>query len=145
MRSSTVLPVARAVTSPYGCLPWPSNWPWTSPTTDADFRRASAWILATAWDSRSPSRWPRSMAAALRSRRAKAAARWRASNCREAADGTPTGLPVETAYGMLRPTGGRTMATAAAAAVAQAQRRIQHEFFQADAVRPDRAITFDPQ
>lgn len=37
------------------------------------------------------------------------------------------------------------MATsAAAAAVAQARRRLQHEFFHADAVRPDRAIAFEP-
>ena len=37
------------------------------------------------------------------------------------------------------------MATAAAAAVAQAQRRIQHEFFHQDAVRPERAIAFEPE
>lgn len=37
------------------------------------------------------------------------------------------------------------MATsAAAAAVARARRVIQHEFFHADAVRPDRAIAFTP-
>jgi hypothetical protein len=36
------------------------------------------------------------------------------------------------------------MATAAAAAVAKARRDIQHEFFSRDAVRPDRAIPFDP-
>jgi len=38
------------------------------------------------------------------------------------------------------------MATsAAAAAVARARRQLQHEFFQADAVRPDRAIAFTPE
>lgn len=36
------------------------------------------------------------------------------------------------------------MATAAAAVVAKARRDIQHEFFSHDAVRPDRAIAFDP-
>lgn len=36
------------------------------------------------------------------------------------------------------------MATAAAAIVAKARRDIQHEFFSQDAVRPDRAIAFDP-
>lgn len=36
------------------------------------------------------------------------------------------------------------MATAAAAAVANARRNIQHEFFSRDAVRADRAIDFDP-
>lgn len=36
------------------------------------------------------------------------------------------------------------MATAAAAALAKARRDIQHEFFRQDAVRPDRAIAFDP-
>src|SRR3954453_9192918 len=35
------------------------------------------------------------------------------------------------------------MATAAAAAVARARRDIQHHFFSQDAVRPDRAVTFD--
>lgn len=37
------------------------------------------------------------------------------------------------------------MATAAAAAVARARRAIQHEFFSNDAVRPDRAISFEPR
>ena len=36
------------------------------------------------------------------------------------------------------------MATAAAAAVARARREIQHHFFSHDAVRPDRAVEFDP-
>jgi hypothetical protein len=36
------------------------------------------------------------------------------------------------------------MATAAAAAVARARREIQHHFFSNDAVRPDRAVEFDP-
>jgi hypothetical protein len=36
------------------------------------------------------------------------------------------------------------MATAAAAAVARARREIQHHFFSNDAVRPDRAVDFDP-
>lgn len=36
------------------------------------------------------------------------------------------------------------MATAAAAMTARARREIQHQFFAADAVRPDRAIPFDP-
>ncbi|MEI6485850.1 MAG: hypothetical protein WCO11_06235 [Sphingomonadales bacterium] len=36
------------------------------------------------------------------------------------------------------------MATAAAAVVARAQREIQHHFFAADAVRPDRAVAFAP-
>ena len=36
------------------------------------------------------------------------------------------------------------MATAAAALVARARREIQHQFFEADAVRPDRAIGFSP-
>ena len=36
------------------------------------------------------------------------------------------------------------MATAAAAAVARARREIQHHFFSNDAVRPDRAVAFDP-
>ena len=36
------------------------------------------------------------------------------------------------------------MATAAAAAIAKARRDIQHEFFSQDAVRPERAIAFDP-
>jgi len=35
------------------------------------------------------------------------------------------------------------MATAAAAAVAKARRDIQHHFFSHDAVRPDRAISFE--
>lgn len=34
------------------------------------------------------------------------------------------------------------MATAAAAVTARAQRAIQHHFFEADAVRPDRAVAF---
>jgi hypothetical protein len=36
------------------------------------------------------------------------------------------------------------MATAAAAAAAKARRDIQHHFFSHDAVRPDRAVAFDP-
>lgn len=36
------------------------------------------------------------------------------------------------------------MATGAAALIAKARRDIQHEFFSQDAVRPDRAIVFDP-
>jgi hypothetical protein len=36
------------------------------------------------------------------------------------------------------------MATAAAAAVARARREIQHHFFSQDAVRPDRAVAFEP-
>lgn len=36
------------------------------------------------------------------------------------------------------------MASAAAALVARARREIQHHFFSADAVRPDRAVSFDP-
>src|SRR4051794_39072894 len=36
------------------------------------------------------------------------------------------------------------MATAAAAALAKARRDIQHHFFSHDAVRPDRAIAFEP-
>lgn len=36
------------------------------------------------------------------------------------------------------------MATAAAAAVARARREVQHHFFSNDAVRPDRAVEFDP-
>ncbi|HXS50376.1 MAG TPA: hypothetical protein VN713_09640 [Sphingomicrobium sp.] len=36
------------------------------------------------------------------------------------------------------------MATAAAAAVARARRDVQHHFFSLDAVRPDRAVDFDP-
>ena len=36
------------------------------------------------------------------------------------------------------------MATAAAALVARARREIQHHFFSADAVRPDRAVSFEP-
>ena len=36
------------------------------------------------------------------------------------------------------------MATAAAALVARARREIQHHFFSNDAVRPDRAVSFDP-
>jgi hypothetical protein len=36
------------------------------------------------------------------------------------------------------------MATAAAAVVAKARRDIQHHFFAADAVRPDRAVAFTP-
>jgi hypothetical protein len=36
------------------------------------------------------------------------------------------------------------MATAAAALAARARREIQHHFFAADAVRPDRALAFDP-
>ena len=37
------------------------------------------------------------------------------------------------------------MATAAAALIARARREIQHHFFAADAVRPDRAVPFDPE
>ena len=37
------------------------------------------------------------------------------------------------------------MATAAAALIAKARREIQHAFFEADAVRPDRAIAFQPR
>jgi hypothetical protein len=36
------------------------------------------------------------------------------------------------------------MASAAAALAARARREIQHQFFAADAVRPDRAIAFTP-
>jgi len=36
------------------------------------------------------------------------------------------------------------MATAAGAAAARARRDIQHHFFSNDAVRPDRAVDFDP-
>ena len=36
------------------------------------------------------------------------------------------------------------MATTAAALAARARREIQHHFFAADAVRPDRALAFDP-
>jgi hypothetical protein len=36
------------------------------------------------------------------------------------------------------------MASAAAAAVARARREIQHHFFSHDAVRPDRAVGFQP-
>src|SRR4051794_8175265 len=36
------------------------------------------------------------------------------------------------------------MATAVAAAVAKARRDIQHHFFSHDAVRPDRAVAFEP-
>lgn len=36
------------------------------------------------------------------------------------------------------------MASAAAALAARARREIQHQFFAADAVRPDRAIAFAP-
>jgi hypothetical protein len=36
------------------------------------------------------------------------------------------------------------MATAAAAAAARARRDIQHHFFSNDAVRPDRAVDFEP-
>jgi hypothetical protein len=36
------------------------------------------------------------------------------------------------------------MATAAAALTARARRQIQHHFFSADAVRPDRALPFEP-
>lgn len=36
------------------------------------------------------------------------------------------------------------MATAAAAAVAKVRRDIQHHFFSHDAVRPDRAVAFEP-
>ena len=37
------------------------------------------------------------------------------------------------------------MATAAAAIVAKARRDIQHHFFSHDAVRPDRAVPFEPE
>jgi|SRR5690242_20482934 hypothetical protein len=37
------------------------------------------------------------------------------------------------------------MATAAAALVARARREIQHHFFSNDAVRPDRAVPFEPE
>ena len=37
------------------------------------------------------------------------------------------------------------MATAAAALIARARREIQHHFFAADAVRPDRAVSFSPE
>src|SRR4051794_19123605 len=37
------------------------------------------------------------------------------------------------------------MATVAAALIARARREIQHHFFAADAVRPDRAIGFEPE
>lgn len=36
------------------------------------------------------------------------------------------------------------MATAAAALIARARREVQHHFFSADAVRPDRAVDFVP-
>jgi len=36
------------------------------------------------------------------------------------------------------------MATGAAAAIARARRDIQHHFFSRDAVRPDRAVDFEP-
>jgi hypothetical protein len=36
------------------------------------------------------------------------------------------------------------MATGAAAAMARARRDIQHHFFSRDAVRPDRAVDFEP-
>ena len=36
------------------------------------------------------------------------------------------------------------MATAAAALIARARREIQHHFFSNDAVRPDRAVSFEP-
>jgi len=36
------------------------------------------------------------------------------------------------------------MATAAAALIARARRQIQHHFFSEDAVRPDRAVRFEP-
>src|SRR4051812_20140391 len=36
------------------------------------------------------------------------------------------------------------MASSAAALMARARREIQHHFFEADAVRPDRAISFSP-
>lgn len=36
------------------------------------------------------------------------------------------------------------MATAAAALIARARREIRHHFFAADAVRPDRAVSFEP-
>ena len=36
------------------------------------------------------------------------------------------------------------MATVIAAAIAKARRDIQHYFFQADAVRPERAVRFEP-
>jgi hypothetical protein len=35
------------------------------------------------------------------------------------------------------------MATGVAAAIARARREIQHHFFSADAVRPDRAVSFE--
>ena len=37
------------------------------------------------------------------------------------------------------------MATAAAALIARARREIQHHFFSADAVRPDRGVPFEPE
>jgi hypothetical protein len=37
------------------------------------------------------------------------------------------------------------MATSAAAAMARARRDIQHHFFSHDAVRPDRAVDFEPE
>ena len=37
------------------------------------------------------------------------------------------------------------MATAAAALIARARREIQHHFFSNDAVRPDRAVPFEPE
>ena len=37
------------------------------------------------------------------------------------------------------------MATVAAALIARARREIQHHFFAADAVRPGRAIAFEPE
>lgn len=36
------------------------------------------------------------------------------------------------------------MATAVAALMARARRQVQHHFFAADAVRPDRAVSFEP-
>ena len=36
------------------------------------------------------------------------------------------------------------MATGAAAAIARARRDVQHHFFSKDAVRPDRAVAFEP-
>ena len=36
------------------------------------------------------------------------------------------------------------MATAAAAAIAKARRDVQHHFFSHDAVRPERAVAFEP-
>ena len=36
------------------------------------------------------------------------------------------------------------MATGAAAAIARARRDVQHHFFSQDAVRPDRAVAFEP-